>query len=292
MSFNVGAAKKVSRYEANSVESVISELSPDIIALQEAVEWEEEGGSTYSLVDELARVNSTGRWHRSFSATLTMRAHMDTRKAVFVDSLFKDRLDWRQGNALLSKRRFVRLGDPTRPGSPKDVPLYRPAVYQGSRDTDPRHALIGRVDWPPLFPFVVGAHLATFVGEREREGGYRPQPEREEEAQIMRFRQARRMLELLREHVLAKRYPILVLGDLNGPPSEPAIRDVLIGEAGLVRLEPRKEIATHPKVRLPVDHILVGPAERLLEYECWVVDTEEARAASDHLPVVADIVME
>ena len=49
--------------------------------------------------------------------------------------------------------------------------------------------------------------------------------------------------------------------------------------------------ATHSEVIESIDHILVYPSERLMEYHCWIVDTPLAREASDHLPVVADVVI-
>ena len=288
MTFNVGAGKEESRCDTAKVSALIQKLAPDLVAVQEAVEWEEEGGGRWSLLDEIRGSDL----HPAFGPTLALREHLHVRKKVFVDALFSDLRDWRQGNGLLSKFRFVGLGDPSLPGTPRNVPLCRAPIYLGDRDTDPRWALLARIDKPPLFPYVLGTHLSTFVSEREREGNYRPRADRREEAEIARFREARRILELLDKNVLARELPVLLLGDINAAPQEPCIQTVLVQEGGFVRLEPREEISTHPKLASPVDHILVAPAGRLREYDCWVVDSQEAREASDHLPVVADIVLD
>jgi endonuclease/exonuclease/phosphatase family metal-dependent hydrolase len=288
MTFNVGAGKEESRCDTAKVSALIEKLAPDVVAVQEAVEWEDEDGRRWSLLDEIRG----SEFCSAFGPTLALREHMHVRKKVFVDALFTDRRDWCQGNGLLSRFGFVGLGDPSLPGTPRNIPLRRPPAYLGDRDTDPRWALLARIDKPPLFPYILGTHLSTFISERERLGSYRPRADRREEAEIARYRETKRILDLLSKHVLDRELPILLLGDINAVPWEACIQSILIHEGGFVRLEPREEIATHPKLASPVDHILVAPARRLREYDCWVVDTPEAREASDHLPVVADVVLE
>jgi endonuclease/exonuclease/phosphatase family metal-dependent hydrolase len=41
-----------------------------------------------------------------------------------------------------------------------------------------------------------------------------------------------------------------------------------------------------------VDHIFFFPAKRLLSFEAHVVDNDLTHSISDHLPVVADLVIE
>ena len=48
-------------------------------------------------------------------------------------------------------------------------------------------------------------------------------------------------------------------------------------------------VVTFPKISEPIDHIFVYPSNRLIEYECWIVDNPITQQASDHLPVVADV---
>lgn len=264
---------------------VIIEESPDILVVQEATEFQDADGVWHSA---LARIAEAGEFenHVHFGPTLSMREHMHVGKTLFVHGIFNDWQDWKQGNAILSRRKFVRLGDPSKPGAPRNVPLFVTPLYQGNRDTDPRYALLARVDMAPVFPFAVGVHLTTLVAER----GSHPFPGRAEEAEILRFKQARRLLDLLKEHVLEPGEVIFLLGDFNAAASKPCISLVLETEGRFVRLIPSNgEIATHPKMVEPIDHILMYPPSRLVEYQCRIVDSPIARQASDHLPVVADV---
>jgi endonuclease/exonuclease/phosphatase family metal-dependent hydrolase len=128
------------------------------------------------------------------------------------------------------------------------------------------------------------------VAEREQEGEPLPLPGRAEEAQILRLKQAKRLLDLLRVHVLERGEVAFLLGDFNAAANEPCIASVLEAEGGFVRLIPAGgPDATHPQVLGPIDHTFVYPRNRLLEYHCWIVDSATARQASDHLPVVADV---
>jgi endonuclease/exonuclease/phosphatase family metal-dependent hydrolase len=83
---------------------------------------------------------------------------------------------------------------------------------------------------------------------------------------------------------------VFLLGDFNAVAGEPCIGSVLESEGGFVRLIPAEgPDATHPKAPGPIDHVFVYPRNRLVEYQCWIVDSATARRASDHLPVVADV---
>ena len=285
MTYNVGGGRKDFGSVIGDVIEVVKEVSPDILVIQEAAEFQDADGTWHSVLSQIAQAGECGK-HAYFGPTLSMREYMHVRKALFVHSMFSDRRDWRQGNGILSRWGFVRLGDPSKPGVPRNVPLYLTPLYQGSRDTDPRYALLTRVNESSVFPFVVGVHFTTLVAER----GPRPFPGRAEEAEILRFKQARRLLDLLREHVLEPGEVVFLLGDFNAASKELCISSVLEAEGGFVRLNPSQDgIATHPKVAEPIDHILVYPRSRLIEYQCWIVDSPIARRASDHLPVVADV---
>jgi endonuclease/exonuclease/phosphatase family metal-dependent hydrolase len=215
---------------------------------------------------------------------------MHVKKPLFVHGIFSDWQDWTKGNAILSRWEFVRLGDSSKPGAPQNVPLYRPPQYRGNRDTDPRYALVARLNRPAIFPYVVGVHFTTLVAERELEGGPRPLPGRVEAAEVLRFGQARRLLDLLRVHVLERGEVVFLLGDFNAVADEPCIASVLEAEGGFVGLTPSNgPRATHPKAPGPIDHVLVSPRSRLVAHECWIIDDPVARGASDHLPVVADL---
>jgi hypothetical protein len=74
---------------------------------------------------------------------------------------------------------------------------------------------------------------------------------------------------------------------LNALKEEACISEILLHEGGIVPLKPENPIPTHPKVSAPVDHILVFPGDRRIEYTCQVLDDKISCCASDHLPVVA-----
>jgi endonuclease/exonuclease/phosphatase family metal-dependent hydrolase len=288
MTYNIGGRHDRGS-QSDDVVRVIGEVAPDILAIQEATSYQDADGEWHSLLSEIVQAGDLGK-HAHFAPVLSMREHMDVRQRMFVRGLFNDWQDWRLGNALLSRWEFVRLGDPSLPGTPRNVPLFRAPLYEGNRDTEPRYALVSRIRLPQLRPYVVGLHLTTLVGERGREGGSPAQPERREAAQALRVEQARRLLDLLRKQVLARGEVVVLLGDFNAPASEPCISSVLVEEAGFKRLDPENgQESTHPEVVEPIDHVLVYPGRRLVEYRCWIVDTPLARRASDHLPVVAEV---
>lgn len=286
MTYNIGRGRKDLGSKLNAITQVIEEAQPDILALQEATEYEDADGTRFSDLDAIA---AKAGWHVYFGPTLSMKENMHVRKVLFLQALFNDWSDWRQGNAILSRWEFVRLGNPLKPGIPKNVPLYRPPVYEGNRDTDPRYALVARVNLPPIYPFVVGVHLTTLVGERE--GKYCPIPGKYEEAQGIRLKQAMQIITLLKEHILDRQEVVFLLGDFNAMAGEPCIAVLEEAVGGFVRLRPEQKnlIATHPKVSGPIDHIFVYAGGRALNYECRIVDSPLAQEASDHLPVVADV---
>ena len=109
----------------------------------------------------------------------------------------------------------------------------------------------------------------------------------------MRSAQIHRLLDLVREHLLERNELVFLLGDFNAQASDPCIAKILVGDGGFERLVPQNVTTpTHLfKVDRPIDHIFVYPASRLIESRCWIVDTELAHNASDHLPVVADVIV-
>jgi endonuclease/exonuclease/phosphatase family metal-dependent hydrolase len=284
MTYNIGGGRRDFGSSLGKIIQVVQDAAPDVLVVQEATRFQDADGNWHSPLDQTAHIGELQvKNHVHFGRTLSMREHMHVQKSLFVESIFNDWLDWQQGNAILSQWEFMRLGDPSKPGVPRNVPLYQAPLYQGNRDTDPRYALLARVGKAPIFPFVVGTHLTTLVGER----GSHSLPGKDEEAQSMRLEQARRLLDLLRVHVLEREEVVFVLGDFNAVASEPCISSVLEGEGGFVHLTPtRGPNYTHPKVPDgPIDHIFMYPRSRLLEYDCWTVDS----GASDHFPVVADV---
>jgi endonuclease/exonuclease/phosphatase family metal-dependent hydrolase len=280
MTYNLGGG----RGDLNAAAQVVGEARPDILALQEAIRIQDADGRWRSDLDAISQTFAEPP-HVHYAPTLTLAEHLDAAKRPMVQAIFADYLDWQHGNALLSRWPFHRLGDRSLPGMPRMVPLFRPMVYQGDRDTDPRAALIGRVGRPPHYPLVIGLHLTTLVGER----GEQVIAGKPEQAAAMREKQTRRLLTLLKEHVLARGELVFILGDFNAPVTEPAIRSVLLGEGEFMALRPENEMGTHGKMSLPIDHILVYPRTRVAEAHCRVIDSPEAYRASDHLPVLAEV---
>ncbi len=285
MTYNIGGGRKDFGSKLAAILEVAKEVSPDILVAQEATDYQDADGEWFSVADQIAKAGEFGS-NYAFCPTLTMKEHMHVQKAVFVNALFNDWQDCRQGNAVFCREGFTRLGDTSKSGYPRNIPLYRPPVFEGNRDTDPRYAVLARVNHPPLFPFIVGVHLATLLGERAP----KDIPGKAEQAQIARLAQVRRLLDLMRQHLLDRGELVFLLGDFNAVSSEISIASGLEKEGGFVRLVPTNgALATHPKVTDAIDHIFVYPAERLVEYKCWTVDTDSARNASDHLPVVAEV---
>ncbi|WP_199516094.1 endonuclease/exonuclease/phosphatase family protein [Nucisporomicrobium flavum] len=84
--------------------------------------------------------------------------------------------------------------------------------------------------------------------------------------------------------------PLVAGGDLNEGPGGGAWRTVadgLVDTAASARGTPLTFPATLPRLRL--DALFVSPDVEVSRYE--VVESEAARRASDHLPVVADLVL-
>lgn len=276
--YNSGTQK--SRQEA--LEMLIKKLDANILCLQEVSQFIDADGITHSLMEN---INKAGYYHYSFfGQTLSMESHMQVQKDVMVKGIFNDWWDWAKGNSIHARIPFARLSDPTRPGVPRNIPIYQPAIYEGNRDTDPRYALLARLKEPP-FPFIVNLHLTTLVGERTSP----KQPQKIEESQSLRRWQIQRVLDLVRVHILEQDQPIILAGDFNATADEFGIAQLLVSENGFVRLEPENEGPTHPELEEPIDHIFFYPRQRLAEYSCWIDTGDLSKRASDHLPTVANI---
>ncbi len=285
MTYNVGGGRKDFGSKPTDVLKTIAELSPDILAIQECVDWIDADGNTHNFSEFAAQAGNFGK-NFYFGRTLSLQENMQVKKAIMLDAVYHDGTDWAQGNAVFARQGFTRLSDPSKPGVPRNVPIYQPPVYEGTRDTDPRYAILTRIRHEPFSPFVVNVHLTTLVGERG--GEIREIPGKTAEAQMLRLQQAKRLLDLVRP-IQQPDHVIILLGDFNATPKEAAVSTVLEGEGNFLRLTPSNDIPTHPKSPQAVDHIFVYPRERILDYSCWVEDTEVTSQASDHLPVLADI---
>lgn len=285
MTYNVGGGRKDFGTISSAVLDSISDLRPDILGIQEATEWIDADGKFHSMSTNIAQSAGFGN-HVYFGKTLSLKENMQVKKNIMIHGIYNDWEDWAQGNALLAKPGFSRLSDSSVPGTPRNIPLFKPATYEGSRDTDPRYAIISRISSPPIDPLVVTVHFTTLIGERG--GEKREIPGKVEQAREMRVLQAERLLELLAPKITEKQ-TIIMLGDFNAEAGEACIASVILEKGGFTRLIPTNEISTHPKVEKAVDHIFVYPPKQIAEYDCWIEDNDNTKIASDHLPVIADI---
>ena len=269
-----------SRLEA--LRQLVKQIDPTVLCLQEVSQFVDADGATHNLLDE---INETcGYPSVYFGETVSMDTHLQVKKEVMVKGIFSDWENWSKGNAILSRVPFSRLGDPEQPGKPRNIPLYQPPIYQGNRDTEPRFAILSRLQQAPS-PFIATLHLTTLVGERH------PPLSRNkiEQSHLMRDQQVRQLLELVRRHILETDQPFILTGDFNAPRQEFCIAHLLETENQFVRLKPDEEGATHIGIPEAIDHIFFYPRKRLVDYHCWIEANSLSRLASDHLPVIADI---
>lgn len=267
--------------KSEAISELINMVTPDVLGVQEIAQYIDADGITHSMAQRISQ--DTPLKYSFYGETLSMRRHMEIKQKLMVQGLFNDWWDWSKGNALFSRQPFSRLGDADMEGVPRNVPVFQPVSYEGTRDTDPRYVILSRLKQAP-FPFLLNLHLTTLVGER----GENAWEGTIESAQHFRTQQMRRIIGLLEEHVLMPGHPVILMGDFNALPEEYMLKDLLVGEQSFVRLKPINHIPTLMSAGM-VDHIYFAPATRLASFKCQVIDTSLAHRVSDHLPVVADI---
>lgn len=292
MSLNTGGGDKQyyssennpSPEQKTAMAKLVADLHPDVLCVQEVAQYIDADGILHSMVDQ---IRTSGNFeHYMYGETLSMKRHMQVKKEKMINGLFLDWWDWSKGNAIFSRYPFSRLGDETKEGTPRNVPIFQPITYEGSRDTDPRYVILSRIKHPP-YPFILNLHLTTLVGER----GISPWPDVVDAARLTRQQQLSRIVTLVRTNVLDKKQPLIMMGDFNATPDEYALKEYLEKEVGFVRLTPTNDIATHKQAGT-VDHIYFAPTERLIDYECWIEDQPLSHQVSDHLSVLAEIKFE
>ncbi|HET9914472.1 MAG TPA: endonuclease/exonuclease/phosphatase family protein [Anaerolineales bacterium] len=281
MTYNIGGGRKDSGSLFSGILEIIKQAAPDILGVQEATEWSTLDEENFSQPREIVR-DGLKKYNYFFGPTLTMSQNFHVKKEIFLHGLFSDWADWQQGNAIFSRWPFVRFGNSSKPGQPKNIPINK-TIYSGNRDTDPRYAILAKIDLGFTQVFALVTHLTTLYGER----GPKEVPGKNEEAQAVRWEQCERILDLTRAFILEKNEVLIMMGDFNAIPGEPALLSSLETKAGFVRLVPSNNTGTHLKVAEPVDHILIYPGNYHIKYSCKVINNEFV--ASDHNPVVAEI---
>ncbi|MDY6866501.1 MAG: endonuclease/exonuclease/phosphatase family protein [Chloroflexota bacterium] len=261
---------------------LIKQLDATVLCLQEVTQHIDADGVTHSFTGE---VNKAGGYDYSyFGKTVSMEEHMQVKQDVMVKGIFNDWWNWSKGNSIHARIPFSRLGDPGRPGVPRNIPLYQPQSYEGSRDTESRFALLSRLKTSP-HPFVITLHLTTLVGEHND----KVRKNIIKKSHLLRHQQIQQLLDLVKAHILEKDEPLILTGDFNAPQDEFCIARLLEEENSFVRLKPENNGRTHPNVGKAIDHVFFYPKERLVDYGCKIQDSDLSRRASDHLPVVADL---
>jgi endonuclease/exonuclease/phosphatase family metal-dependent hydrolase len=273
-------ATQKSRQEALAI--LVSRLDATLLCLQEVSEYIDPDGKPYNLMDG---INQAGNYDYSFfGKTVSMESNLQVQKDVMVKGIFNDWRDWSKGNAIHAKYPFASLLDPLLAGTPRNIPIYQPPVYEGTRNTEPRFVLLTRLKEAP-YPFVATLHLTTLVDERHPQA----HPDQVEKAVELRRQQVERFINLVRVNILEEGLPLILAGDFNAPSDEACIQEVLISKNGFVRLVPEDDGPSHSETADSIDHILFFPEKRLLQYHCWIEANGLSRKASDHLPVVADL---
>jgi endonuclease/exonuclease/phosphatase (EEP) superfamily protein YafD len=149
--------------------------------------------------------------------------------------------------------------------------------------------LIAHLDCDFVQPYAIAAHLTTLRGEYSF-AKHRSNPIAEK-AGTLRSEQCQRVLDIIQKHLLKQNELVFLLGDFNAFPSEACIRAILENEGLFTRLLPCNPMPTHFDAPEPIDHILVHAGNKRVEYDCWIADSPSAKLASDHLPVVADVII-
>ena len=270
--------------KTQALAQLIIEINPDFLGVQEISQYTDADGGLHSIVE---RLRQNANFDYSFyGKTLSMKKHMQIKKDLMINGLFNDWWDWSKGNAVFSRMPFSRLGNPIKEGVPRNVPIFQPLSYEGTRDTDPRYVILTRLKQEP-YPFFMNLHLTTLVGER----GDHVWSEVVDAAKLTRSMQISRVLGLVEQHVLIPGHPLVLMGDFNAKIDEYSLKAILERDHDFIHLAPEEQIPTHVSAGA-VDHLFFFPARRLLSYDAHVVNTALAHSISDHLPVVADIEIE
>ncbi|MDD2521743.1 MAG: endonuclease/exonuclease/phosphatase family protein [Anaerolineaceae bacterium] len=281
---NFTGSPEQSTGKAQALAQLMNEINPDFLGVQEVAQYIDADGGLHSMIE---RIKLDGNFdYHFYGETLSMKKHMQIKKDLMINGLFNDWWDWSKGNAVFSRTSFARLGNPGKDGVPRNVPIFTPLSYEGTRDTDPRYVILTRLRQEP-YPYLMNLHLTTLVGER----GDHVWTEVVEAARLTRSQQLSRVLGLVEEHVLIQDQPLILMGDFNAEIEEYSLKDMLERDHQFVHLAPVEKIPTHVSAGA-VDHIFFFPSRRLISYETHIVNSPLAHSISDHLPVVTDIVIE
>ena len=272
VTYNIGGGARDLNLESAALRAVIRKENPDLLGLQEVIRRIDNNGHEHNPLDEIITVLG-GDHHALFAPTLSLAADYHPGKDAMVEARAEGDQLWEQGNALLSRQDFI--------GNPLNLPLFQPPKYLGNRDTDPRFALASHVRLAAGHFLFITLHLTTLRFER----GPEELPGRDELARTMRLDQVKVLLSTLEDQ---RDETIVLTGDFNAMPGEYCMH--ALEAFGFRLLAPENEgVGTHPKAARPIDHILLYPGEKVASFSCRIIATDEARAASDHFPLITEI---
>jgi len=105
MSLNLGGGVKNFSGEPDETTSknealldLLFQLQPDVLCVQEIAQYTDAEGLKHSMVDLIC--NGGEYSFHCYGETLSMKHHMQVKKDLMVNGLFKDWWDWSKGNAV------------------------------------------------------------------------------------------------------------------------------------------------------------------------------------------------
>lgn len=302
VTYNIGGAKHLRRdhYDPHTiVDDVLTTLTrmidttqPTILALQE-VGWGVRDGARYNMAALLAA--GLGADYRYALASEITRANQP-HAALWQDRApFAHLSDGGEGNAFVTNLPPAPWAWPTIEPEQHwalSTHIGRPTLYStGTRDSQPRNALVASLRLGDLPLYVINTHLTTLKGENRHSND----DSRTMQASTLRCGEVGALTAITTQLIEAEYAadhspirPILLAGDFNARPNTP---EMTLLAKRFTRLHPDtdpQECWSHVGHRVLIDHILLDdPSERLRPARCAVITDLPYSDLSDHRPVLA-----
>ncbi len=291
-----------------ALKKLIDSAQPDIILLQEIVRYDDINGQIKELIDipddyfympsttidthsnsyppKWNKIRKDGDWDKK-----TYLGHglgIMWRKTLAHSSL------WSIDDALLHTGAKLEV----------EVVRFESGLFTGSRDTEPRMAMVAHFNINGQDFFIINVHLTTLKGERE---GF---PEKDQQGSLIRQKQIDTLLNGIisrLNHDRQSRFNRLkqktkpgiwfIAGDLNATVDAPEIRQ--LQQMNFLRLCSDKATKRRKKEQSPsikVDYIFAGPKyyafdptllEEQLQLESQSFSILDEVQISDHSPIIA-----
>ncbi|HLO34279.1 MAG TPA: endonuclease/exonuclease/phosphatase family protein [Anaerolineales bacterium] len=291
-----------------ALNSLTHHFQPDVVLLQEIVRF---GNTPKDLID-IERI--PGYYYAPTIAIDTVnQSHPLKWTKYYDDSQWEKGTYLAQGYGLLWRQTLTHaatwdFAGQTGPDIEKEIVRIETGLFTGSRDTEPRIAVIAHfiIDFQgrPLDIFIINLHLTTLKGEREGSPNkdIAASQVRQQQLEIVTHGVVSRYNEWVAEkRKQSKRLPaIWVLGgDFNCMPSAPEIK--ALEGANFIDLNPAKGTGTKgttvpiEKATITLDYLFAGPAYYSIDP---YLAMQAIRAnplplaqyrVSDHFPILADV---